>query len=454
MNNNGRRLSLRRWSVALAAAVLAGCGGGGDGGGGSEPASCSVTDQKIWLREYMRDWYFWYGLSPSPDPGGYSSVDGYFEALLSPGGSGFPADKWSYTTSSASHEQFFGEGKNMGYGLFVNGLEVQGHPDRPLRLRYIEPQSPAGQAGMQRGEQIVSVNGRPASELIANNDYGVLTARNAGEQLTLRLRDRLGNERTLLLTAGVYSLTPVSNASIIDTGTGRRTGYLVLKDFVSQAEPALESAFGSFRAAGIHDLVIDLRYNGGGLVSTAQVLASYVAGNQRAGQAFAMLLHNDKHANQNSRYDFVTRTSALGVNRVYVLAGPRTCSASELVVNGLRPFVDVVVVGGTSCGKPVGFRPISRCGTTYNAVNFETVNARNEGRYFDGFQPTCAVADDLDHAMGSPDEALLATARYHAAWGVCPAAPTGTAKALGAKRPATEAERSTEPGEQRGMIAR
>ncbi len=437
--------------------LLAGCGGGGsDGPDISQPASCSVADQNVWLREYMADWYFWYAASPRPDPAPYTSVESYFDALLYTGSlSAFPyADQWSYTQPAAQHDLFYGEGKSMGYGLFVAGLEILDQPTQPLRVRYVEPASPAASAGLVRGDQILTINGRPAAELVAANDFSALSPQSQGQQVTLRVRDGVGAERTVVLTATVYSLTPVPNAQVLDTGNGRRTGYLVLKDFIEQSEPSLDSAFASFRAAGITELVIDLRYNGGGLVSTATKLASLVAGPQRNGQVFASLLYNNRHSNENSSFLFSSSVAGLGLNRVYVLSGPRTCSASELVINGLRPFVNVVAVGDTSCGKPFGFLPISRCGTTFSAVNFETVNASNEGRYVNGFQPTCAVADDLDHPLGSPAEGLLAAARYHAANNVCPAGTaSSTARAAGFKRPA-ERPRSTEPSDERGMIPR
>jgi hypothetical protein len=445
-------------AAALVLALLAGCGGGGDGASGpdvSEPASCSVDDQKLWLRDYMADWYFWYAASPRPDPAPYASVQSYFDALLYTGTlSAFPADRWSYTQSSSEHDLFYGEGRTMGYGLFVAGIEILSTPSAPLRVRYIEPQSPAALAGLARGDQVLSVNGRAASDLVAANDFTALSPQATGEQVTLQVRDAAGTTRTVVLTAAVYTLTPVSTWGVIDTGSGRRTGYLVLKDFIEQAGPSLETAFANFKSAGVDDLVIDLRYNGGGLVTTAATLASYVGGWRTEGKVFASLLYNDRHAGENQSFRFGSLLSGLGVTRVYVLSGQRTCSASELVVNGLRPFVDVVIVGDTTCGKPVGFLPISRCGTTYSAVNFETVNARNEGRYFDGLQPTCAVADDLDHALGSPAEALLATARYHAANGTCPAGTAaGTARALGFKGTQPRV-RGTEPGEHPGMFVR
>ena len=453
------RAGWRRWAatamVAACAAVLSGCGGGAsyEDDGNDPPASCSLADQQAWLRDYMDSWYFWYASHPDPNPFAYSSVDSYFQALLYTGTqSPFPADRWSYTESTTSHDQFFGEGRTLGYGLFVAGLEVQGQAGRPLRVRYLEPQSPAAAAGLQRGDELLWVNGRAASDMVANSDFAVLTAQAAGDRVTVTWRDASNAQHTAQLTALVYDLTPVGAPVVYAEASGRHTGYLLVKDFISQAAPALESAFQQFKAQGVDDLVLDLRYNGGGLVNTATTLASYVGGSRTANLPFASLLYNDQHADQNQTLRFASLASALGVNRVYVLAGQRTCSASELVINGLRPYVDVVVIGDTTCGKPVGFLPISRCGTTYNAVNFEAVNARNEGRYFDGFAPTCAVADDLDHPLGASNEALLEAARTYALYGAC---PTGSAKAqIQSLRPRKQRPAVDSEGNRSGMTLR
>lgn len=451
------RRALRHIALAAAVGLLAACGGGGDADDNGSSASCSLADRQSWLRDHFADWYLWYGASPRPDPAGYADIDSYFDALLYQGSlPAFPvADRWSYFEPEASHQQFFGEGRDLGYGLFVAGLEGRDRPDLPLKVRYVEPKSPAATADIRRGDEVLSVNGRAASELIAADDFSVLTPAGAGQSLTLRLR-RGGVERQVTLAAAVYDLTPVPDSRVIDTGDGRRTGYLVLKDFIGQAEPAFDTAFASFRSAGITELVVDLRYNGGGLVSTAVKLASYIAGGQAGGQVFAQLLYNDRHASSNATYRFERLANSLTPARVYVLSGPRTCSASELVVNGLRPFTEVVSIGDTTCGKPVGFLPRSHCGTTYSIVNFESVNARNEGRFFDGFLPTCAVREDLSQPLGTVNEPLLAAARFHARNNSCPATATtaGTMRALGVK---ALVPRTSEPRDERrrgGMVDR
>ena len=413
---------LRGGAVALAAALLAACGGGDDGGGAvSPPAACSVADQQQWLGRYMDDWYFWYRLSPRPDPSAYADVESYFQALLYTGSDpAFPADRWSRSEDTTSFDRFYGEGRTLGYGVSVAGLEVEGQPTQPLYVRHVEPLSPAAALGVQRGDEVLAIDGRSAADLIASNDFSGLTAEAEGEPMTLVLR-RNGVPRTVTVIAAVYTLTPVSGTAVLTTAAGRRLGYLTVKDMISQALAPMETAFARLKAEGVDDVVLDLRYNGGGLVSTGGTLASYVAGASAGGRRYATLLYNDKQTDSNQTFRFSTPTSALGLPRVVVLTGRRTCSASEQVINGLRGVgVDVVAIGETSCGKPVGSLPIDACGRTYSAINFESVNDRNEGRYFDGFDATCPVAEDFTAVQGSADDPLMAAAIHFADHGDCP----------------------------------
>ncbi|MFY9514489.1 MAG: S41 family peptidase [Rubrivivax sp.] len=433
--------------AALAlAAVLAGCGGG------DEPLSCSIADQKTWLGSYMNDWYFWYQLSPRPSPAAFASVDDYFYGLLYTGSSAsFPADRWSYTQSTEAFNRFYGDGQTLGYGVSVAGMEVSGSPSAPLYVRYVEPLSPAA-GKVYRGDRVISINGVSAASLISADDYSVLSPSASGQQITLVLRDTGGADHTVTLNSAVYTLSPVPGSSVVTSPLGRKMGYVLVKDMISQVASPLETAFASFRSQGISDVVLDLRYNGGGLVSTSSTVASYVAGTRGNNRTYASLLYNDKRASGNNQsFRFSLPTSAAGVSRVYVLTGARTCSASELVINGLRGIgIEVIAIGDTTCGKPVGFLPASYCGTTYSAVNFESVNERNEGRYFDGFSPTCTVAEDFTSALGVATEPLLGAARSHADTGSCPLGPT--ARALSLKPKALRGK--VEAGERQNMLVR
>ncbi len=441
-----------RWAGPLALALgVVGCGGGG--GYGSEADYCSTSARKAWLYDYMQDWYFWYAISPRPAPEAYASLDSYFGALLYTGtDNNFPADRWSSYTSTSNYDRFYLEGRALGYGAMVAGIEVEGRPDLPLYIRYIEPGSPAALAGLVRGDQILTVNGRSAASMIAANDYSALSALLPGDTAAVQVRNA-GGDRSVVLTATDYALAPVANVAVLRSPGGRSVGYLQVKDMISQAQSGLDSAFASFRQAGVQEAVIDLRYNGGGLVSVGRDLASYPAAASTAGGVYTSLLYNNRHANSNTDYLFKNFSNALGLSRVYVLTGPRTCSAAEQVINGLRPFVEVVTVGDTTCGKPVGFLPQEDyCGTVWSTVNFEAVNADYQGRYFDGFAATCPVAEDFSKSLGSVTEPLLATALASADGVTC---ATARAQAQGiSPAPRRSQHLWQEPGDRGGMLGR
>ena len=460
----------RSWR-ALACAVpmfLAACGGGGGDGGTAPPLTCSTAGQQDWLQTYMNDWYYWYALSPKPSPAGFSTVDSYFDALIYRGGGQipgaapgtlWPSDRYSGFQSTESFNRFFGDGQTLGYGVSVAGIEVttpSPQPTQPLYVRYIEPLSPAATAGVVRGDRVMSVNGVAASTVISNNDFAALTPNASGDRLTLVLRNAAGLDRSVALTAAVYGLTPIQNTQRLQTINRRSIGYVTVKDMVTQTATPLANAFAEFRANNVQELVLDLRYNGGGLVSVGGDVASYAAGSRGSGQLFARLLYNDKRSGNNADFTLTNPNSWTGFSKVYVLVGPRTCSASEQVINGLRGVgVNVVAIGDTTCGKPVGFLPQSNsCGTTYSVVNFESVNRLNEGRYFNGFQATCAVAEDFTRPVGSTTDPLLVAAAHHMDNGACPAGTALREQPLSRQAGPRARYSGADGGERTGMSAR
>lgn len=432
----------RRAAAVLLAALLAGCGGGGGSDVPQGSAQCDLDSQKTWLRGYMQDWYYWSGSAPNPAPTAYPTLAAYFGALKYTAYPRYGTEPWSYFQDSASYNQFFAEGRTLGYGLFVNGSERQ----LPLKVRLTEPRSPAAAAGLLRGDTVISINGVPAAELV-NGDFSVLDASRAGDRITVVV-DTASGRRSVVLTAAEFALTPVPVSRVLDVGNGRRAGYLVVKDFITQAEAPIAAALADFRAAGAVELIIDLRYNGGGRISTATQLASQVVGALQSGQVFTTLTYNAAHQGSNRNFTF-TQAPAPAFSRVVVLTGSRTCSASELLVNGLAPYAEVITVGGTSCGKPFGFNPLASCENTYNVVNFRAVNARGLADYDAGIVPDCPQTDDFERALGDPDETLTATALAVLRSGSCPVAASSRAAAMAVpRRPAL-----AEPGERWGMSA-
>jgi hypothetical protein len=182
---------------------------------------------------------------------------------------------------------------------------------------------------------------------------------------------------------------------------------MVYQQFINPSKTELATAFNSFAANGVRELVVDLRYNGGGSVALARDFASMIGGTRLAGTTFAQLRYNTRHPEDNATYPFVAAPDIAaqplsGLARVVIIASPGTASASELVING--------------------FLPRDACGLTYSAVNFMSFNSQNQTFSGDGIAPTCEVADDLDHQLGDPAEARLSAALYYLKNGSCPTA--------------------------------
>jgi hypothetical protein len=234
--------------------------------------------------------------------------------------------------------------------------------------------------------------------------------------------------------------------SVVTSTNGRRVGYILFNDHNEGAQDELITAFDTLRKAGVNDLVLDMRYNSGGFVYVAQTAASMVTGPQNEGRIFEQLRYSAKRQAQTGASTFLfssrvqtaetvyargTELPQLSLPRVYILSSGQTCSASESIINSLRGIdVEVVLVGGTTCGKPYGFHRQDNCGLAFFAIEFQGFNAKNFGDYASGIPATCPVADNFTSVLGSPTESLLAAALFHIDNGTCPAA-SATKQSLG-----------------------
>jgi C-terminal processing protease CtpA/Prc len=327
--------------------------------------------------------------------------------------------------------------EDTGYGVTwsVNSLTAP----RTWRVAIVEPGSPAAAAGLQRGDMLATIDG---IDFINTSDRTQIDRMNAGlypatagEAHTYTVQ-RNGATVTAALTSAVVTTTPVKNVKVLDTPTGK-VGYLSFEDHNAIAEQQLINAFASLKNQGVTDLVLDMRYNGGGYLYIASELAYMVAGPSTAGKTFEQLIYNDKTKPDaptpffSTAYGFTAPAGSplpyLGLKHVTVLTSSDTCSASESVINGLRGVdVQVDLIGGATCGKPYGFLPEANCGTTYFSIQFRGVNAKGFGDYADGFTPTCNVADDMAHDLGDPAEGVLAAALSYRTSKACPAATAAT----------------------------
>lgn len=398
----------------------------------------TLQDEMKFLRGWIDTTYLWYKEVPSTVlRADFTNTLDYFDKLKTTAttASGQPKDRFHYTYTTAEWNALSQASQDTGYGLTWSLNSVTA--PRTWRIAIVQPNSPAAAAGLQRGDMLMAVDGidfvnTSDATQVAQLNAG-LTPDGAGKTHKLTLQ-RAGASFDATMTSAVVTTTPVKNVKTIDTATGK-VGYLSFEDHNAVSEQQLISAFTTLKNQGATDLVLDMRYNGGGLLEIAGELAYMVAGPSAVGKTFDRPVYNDKTTVRDSdtiqfrdkAYGYTvaagTALPYLGLKHVTVLTTPDTCSASEAVINGLRGVdVQVDLVGGGTCGKPYGFTPQDNCGTTYFAIQFQGVNAKGFGDYADGFTPTCTVPDDLNHALGDTSENVLAAALSYRATGTCPSA--------------------------------
>ena len=414
----------------LAAVLLVACGGGGgsgspsatapipvgDGGSGypNSPASCSVDGQRAWLRDYMNEEYFWYDKQGVPNAAA-TTMDDYLNSLLNK-----PIDRYSFAESSVASNQFFVEGTRTGYGYALGWAD---DAQTVLKVRLIEPLSPLGLGKLlSRGDTILSIDGFTPQQII-NGQPGVAGAEGVPRRFVVA--DDAGTQRTFTVNSVTFALSPVITSQVFTAANGDKVGYLLYEEFITTGEAALGVAFNSFRSANVRHVILDFRYNGGGSTAQARNIASLVGGSSVAGRVFAQYRYNARKSaenfNQTFRLTGLPATALEGIDKVMVITSGSTASASEMVINALRPFKSVVTVGSTTFGKPFAFLPRSACDIEYNAVNLDVANAVGFAEYSDGFAPACPVADDLTRQLGDPVEGRTAAALAYIATGKCPA---------------------------------
>ena len=470
---------------AVAVLTLASCGGGGggssssgsSGGGGStggglaasstyaqqcspnnpyqaDAASTtrlgSLTTEKQWVRSYLDEAYLWYDQVPTVDAtaAAYSvdtsagiagSLDAYFNALKTPAltASGKKLDQFSFTYPTKAWKDYIGSGTSTDNGIHLHFGSPT--PPRNIVVAYVDIGSPADIGGVKRGDVLVSINGISAD---INTQAGV-------DALNAALKGASSTTTSYVLQRGSVVLpsvaltpttiveSPVPVANTLTVGT-QKVGYLLFNTFSAASEQALINAVNQFKTNNVSDLVLDLRYNGGGYLYIASGLAYMIAGpGPTTGQTFEKLQYNSKRTTDNAQaptpfYNQAcllnaagncTSTAALptlNLTRVFVLTSSGTCSASEAVINGLEGVgITVTRIGGTTCGKPYGFTAKDNCGISYFPIEFKGINAKGFGDYADGFAPRCSASDDYTKPLGDATEGQLAAALSYRSSGVC-----------------------------------
>jgi C-terminal peptidase prc len=372
-------------------------------------SSCSVPTQNRFVRDALFEYYYWNRELPSVNPAPFASPQAYLEAVRFK-----PLDAtYSYIANRADQDALYSASQFVGLGMTTpfDGIE--------MRVSEVFPDSPASEAGLKRGDRLLAINGRSVTDLSASSEIAsAFGPAEAGVAVALEWRPLEGPDRRATLEKRVVTIPSVPLTKLFEVD-GRKVGYVVFRNFVEPSVEALDNAFTALRDAGATELVLDLRYNGGGLVSVAQHLASLIGGERTAGRVLAEYVHNDRHRELNRQLRFEAKPNALNLNRLVVITTRASASASELIVNGLRPYLPVVVIGDRTYGKPVGQYGLPFCDKVLNAVSFVLRNANGEADYFDGLPATCTAGDALDRQLGDADEASLKEAFVYLRTGAC-----------------------------------
>jgi len=405
----------------------------------------TYVDENNWLRSWSQETYLWYNELPDIDPATIFNPIDYFNKMKTSAttSSGRDKDRFHYTENTEEYNQYAETGVSAGYGFTLS--LIRNTPPRKAIIIYSEPNSPAANTNITRGAEVISVDG--AAMVDGNPDIlnAGLMPSTIGESHTFVIRDlNATSTRTVVLQSTETVTVPVHTTKLINQ-PNTKIGYLALNTFfVGTAEKQVIDTINHFKTNQINELVLDLRYNGGGHLVLSADLGTMIAGNTALGSIYAELALNDKLSSDNVTFRFTSTSSAdlsvaegtvlpkLNLPRVYILSSNDTASASEYLINGLRGVgVEVILIGTTTTGKPYGWLPTENCGKTYSTIQFKGQNSKGFGNFTDGFIPSavdngtdrvrgCLVYDDLTHPLGDVNENMLATALFFMDNNECP----------------------------------
>lgn len=408
-----------------------------------------LTKDSIYL--YAKETYYWNEPFPTYEtfkPRSYPSNQAVLDAIIALPAPGKPVDKYSFLDDGGVSQQLGGVSGDFGFSVFYNGPA----PSSDLRIKYVSPNSPAAAKGLKRGYRITKINGRTdiSTAVSANVSFVSDAVFGSSSTVSITVEKPGGVVEDLVVTRAQYSNNPIFYSSVYTVGT-KKVGYIVYNSFTTNSRDALTSKIAEFSTAGATELIVDLRYNGGGSVATADVFTNLLAPASLNGTTMyttfwtktmqdgkASILANQPLTDANGKLQTFTggvngkwatyadidytpaknrevfaKVGSANFSKVYFLVLSGTASASELLINNLKPHLNIQLIGRQTYGKPVGFFAISIDNIDLYMPQFETKNSLKQGGYFTGLPVDFTVSDDVTKDFGDRTEALLAAALNH-----------------------------------------
>ena len=373
---------------------------------------CSVPSVNEWVYRNMQDYYPFADNVPVVNPADFENSRDLLNELRFN-----ERDVFSSLTDAVAQQDFFESGADVGFGANFFGS----------RVSLVYSDSPFGRANIKRGDIILSIDDVLTADIGDGVFFELVGDRDNPNTNVWRIMDGVTGEiRDVSLTQSEFTINSVVHESVYTNDSGAVVGYLVFTDFIETSEAELDAALTRFAQRGITELILDLRYNGGGRVSVANKLASQIGGVGLDGQVLSRIEFNSKYPERNTEDLFEAAIPSLDIDRLVVITSDGTASASELIINSLRPYMEVVLVGEATRGKSFISRAKTYCGLALNAMDSQSINA-NGVNVSDGIAADCFAADDVTRPFGgtgADTEGTLAAALDYSFNGVCNAAPT------------------------------
>ena len=362
------------------------------------------------ILQIMKQYYLWNNTLPNVNVDSIATPQKLLDTLRNK-----QYDRYSFLTSKTYMQQLFQQGAYVGYGVSFKG-DAQGN----LRIAFLFSESPLVASGVQRGWIVKSVNGTAITPQV--DITSLLGSDQAGVTNTFVMTDTLGVDHTITAAKQTIDMNTVLDSRVIDYA-GEKVGYLAFESFVQTSTAELDTTFKHFSETGINDMVVDLRYNGGGLGEVALQMANFMVGDIASGRIFVRYEHNALNTAMNKSSAIANGGYQFGLRRVFYITSGSTASASEIMINGMKPIIPVYLVGDKTYGKPVGMYEWDFTNYDYALlpICFSITNENNEGGYYTGIPVDSPQPDDLTHVLGSPQEACLSAVLYYIKNGSFPA---------------------------------
>ena len=357
-----------------------------------EPKEKTAND---YIYEKFKDWYLWNDQIPDINPNGIKTQEALIDSIK------VAADRWSFSGSLKEVTNLFqnAEYKGFGAGFWVDS-------DRVIKISHVYTDSPLGKAGVRRGWRVQTING-----FTTENIDSINAALNSDNFINFVFVDLDNVSHSFSLQREAFAMNTVLYSNVYNV-SDRKIGYVVFDGFYNTSIAELKAVVANFKAENITDLIVDLRYNGGGLNDVAYKLFAMIGGEKVKNKVIAEMVHNEKHSSKNQVYTSNYDNEVLNLSSVCFITTENTASASELLINSLEPYMDVRLVGSQTHGKPVGMYifSVEALDLAILPISFKNTNSLGYGDYYNGLPVDVAEVDDLSHDWGDSDELMLKSA--------------------------------------------